>query len=61
LQPESDEDEGFSKVALGAGDISDGGVESDPGEVELVQQLLSTEQVGGGELLLVQHVREGPW
>lgn len=46
-QPESEEeDEGFAKVPPGAGDISDAGVESDPDEVELVQQLLSTEQVG---------------
>lgn len=49
MQPESDEDEdGFSKVAPGGGDSSDtAGVQSDPDEVELVQQLLSTEQVRG--------------
>jgi hypothetical protein len=48
LQPESDDDEGFAKVSPGGGDSSDAGVHSDPDEVELVQQLLSTEQVGNG-------------
>lgn len=46
LQPESDEDdEGFSKVDPSACDSSDGVDSEEPDEVELVQQLLSTEQV----------------
>lgn len=45
MQPESEDEDGFSKVAPGGGYSSDAGVQSDPDEVELVQQLLSTEQV----------------
>jgi hypothetical protein len=46
-QPESDDDEAYAQVAPGGADSSgDEGVHSEPDEVELVQQLLSTEQVG---------------
>lgn len=47
-QPDSeDDDEAYAQVAAGgAGSSDDEGVASEPDEVELVQQLLSTEQVG---------------
>jgi hypothetical protein len=47
-QPDSeDDDEAYAQVAPGgAGSSDDEGVASEPDEVELVQQLLSTEQVG---------------